>query len=97
MGHVTGPHVHRAFRVTGLVQGVGFRWFTRNAALRLGLTGWVANDPDGAVSGEVFGGASQVEEFERALRQGPPGARVAELHIDDVAGGTAGSTFDIRR
>ncbi len=94
---MSDPVVHRAFRVTGRVQGVGFRWFTRDLARRLGLRGWVANDPDGAVSGEVAGEASRVDEFVRALREGPPGARVVDLHLDDAASGTPESPFEIRR
>ncbi|MBZ0088804.1 MAG: acylphosphatase, partial [Thermoanaerobaculia bacterium] len=36
----------RRYRVTGRVQGVGFRWFVARNAEELGLTGWVRNDPD---------------------------------------------------
>ncbi|MEA3247305.1 MAG: acylphosphatase [Gemmatimonadota bacterium] len=94
---MTGQQVRRAFRVTGRVQGVGFRWFTRDTAHRLGLAGWVANDPDGAVSGEVCGDASRVAAFVRALRDGPPGARISDLQVDEVPDGPEDSTFEIRR
>lgn len=87
----------RAFRVTGRVQGVGFRWFTRDAAHRLGLAGWVANDPDGAVSGEVSGEPSRIDAFVRALRDGPPGARVSNLQVDELPAGPEDSAFEIRR
>lgn len=97
---MTERQLHRTFRVTGRVQGVGFRWFARDTAHRLGLGGWVANDPDGGVSGEVSGDASRVDEFMRALREGPPLARVADLQTGDASGDAPGANtppaFEIR-
>ena len=42
--------IRRRWRFTGTVQGVGFRYYARAAALHLGLTGWVANNWDGSVT-----------------------------------------------
>lgn len=70
-----------AFRVEGKVQGVWFRAFTRDAATRLGLSGWVRNDPDGAVSGVAQGEDHAVDAFVEALREGPPRARVDAVHV----------------
>jgi acylphosphatase len=64
------------------VQGVGFRWFTQAAAARENIHGWVKNLPDGRVEAVAEGDADALERFERALRQGPPGARVEDLDIE---------------
>ena len=45
----------RRWRFYGSVQGVGFRYYARAAALHLGLTGWVANNWDGSVTLEAQG------------------------------------------
>jgi acylphosphatase len=65
-----------AFRVSGRVQGVGFRWWTRSQAVRLGLDGSVRNAADGSV--EVFARGEQeaLAELRRLLATGPSGARV---------------------
>ena len=75
--------VARRFVISGRVQGVGFRWFTREAARREGVTGWVRNLPDGRVEAFVEGEAESVDRMERALRQGPGGARVTDVFVDN--------------
>ena len=65
--------------VTGRVQGVGFRWFVREAARRHRLPGWVRNRSDGSVELEVSGDESALREFLATLREGPPGARVDDV------------------
>ena len=65
------------FRVTGRVQGVGFRWWTRSLATRLGLSGTVANLPDGSVAVHARGPEDRMRELQPRLAEGPPGARVA--------------------
>jgi acylphosphatase len=60
----------------GLVQGVGFRWFAREAARRRDLSGWVKNRPDGCVEVAASGSDDQVQSFLDELRRGPTGARV---------------------
>jgi acylphosphatase len=65
------------FRVTGRVQGVGFRWWTRLRALRLGVVGTVRNADDGAVEVQARGADDSLALLEQSLTQGPPGARVA--------------------
>lgn len=52
-----------ALRFDGEVQGVGFRWTTRNLANKLGLVGWVRNEWDGSVSMELQGTDEQISEF----------------------------------
>ncbi|HEX6560148.1 MAG TPA: acylphosphatase [Longimicrobiales bacterium] len=68
-----------ALRVTGRVQGVGFRWFVLTEAVRLGLRGWVRNAPDGSVELEAAGSAQAVAELRRRVERGPPAARVAQV------------------
>lgn len=62
--------------VSGLVQGVNFRAFTRRRAAALGLGGWVRNLADGRVEAVAEGQDEAVEEFIAACRQGPPASRV---------------------
>lgn len=69
----------RAYRVTGTVQGVGFRWWARKSAAALGLRGTVRNASDGSVELQVEGPADDLERFEEQLRSGPRSARVAQL------------------
>jgi acylphosphatase len=66
-------------RIHGRVQGVGFRWFVREEARRLGLSGRVANLPDGGVEVEAGGEPSSLERLRRALEVGPTGATVERL------------------
>lgn len=69
----------KAFKVHGIVQGVGFRWWAQREGRRLGLRGSVRNCSDGTVE-IAFGGApDRVSEMEFRLQQGPPAAHVARL------------------
>jgi Acylphosphatases len=68
--------------VRGRVQGVGFRYFVQREAIELGLTGWVANEPDGAVRCVAAGPRAVLEAFAERLRQGPPSASVGRLEFD---------------
>jgi acylphosphatase len=75
--------VARRLIVTGRVQGVGFRYFTRDAARIEGLRGTVRNLDDGGVEIEVEGDAEAVLRFERSVRCGPGGARVDQVMVDE--------------
>jgi acylphosphatase len=66
-------------RVRGRVQGVGFRWFVRVHARRLGLAGWVANCPDGTVEVAAAGDQTKLDELARIVRRGPEGADVSAI------------------
>ena len=70
--------------VTGMVQGVGFRYFTVMAARRYGLTGWVRNRMDGSVELEAQGEGIDLERFENAVEAGPRWSRVEHVDIDVV-------------
>ena len=63
-------------RVTGRVQGVAFRAWTRDEAAARGLSGWVRNVPDGSVRALIHGPEASVRAMVEALRDGPPAARV---------------------
>ncbi len=72
-----------ALRVTGLVQGVGFRWWCRQEATRLGLAGRVRNRSDGSVEIEAEGTAAAVAELRRRMEDGPAAARVRTVEARD--------------
>lgn len=65
--------------VSGRVQGVWFRGWTRQEATRRGLDGWVRNLSDGRVEAVFHGPADRVAAMIEACRQGPPSARVERL------------------
>jgi acylphosphatase len=75
-------------RITGTVQGVNYRATAQREARRRGLTGWVRNEPDGAVLIDVEGDPAAVDAFLRWCAEGPPGARVAtvETTVADPVG-----------
>jgi acylphosphatase len=77
--------VARSVCVTGRVQGVSFRAWTQDEAERLRVSGWVRNCPDGSVEAHVEGKQDAVEHLINLLSDGPPSARVADLHVKDAA------------
>jgi acylphosphatase len=72
-------------RISGRVQGVGYRIWTRGEAVQLGLTGWVRNESDGSVSALIAGADSAVAAMVERLWQGPRGAAVSKVEIVDTA------------
>ncbi len=88
------------FRVSGRVQGVGFRVSASEEAARLGVVGWIRNRPShgagGDVEGVAEGEASSVDAFVAWCGQGPPGARVAECVVEDEEFLGELSRFEIR-
>lgn len=73
---MSGELAAKGYVVRGRVQGVGFRWFTQRAGIRLGLAGHVWNRPDGGVEVHARGTGEALQAFEAALRQGPAASRV---------------------
>lgn len=71
------PAVH--LKVLGRVQGVGFRWFIRVHGRRLGLSGWVMNQPDGTVEIAAEGAQEKLDDLKRMAARGPEGAAVSEV------------------
>jgi acylphosphatase len=70
--------------VTGCVQGVWFRDWTRHEANRYGLSGWVRNEPDRSVSAVLEGPPEKVEILLRALWSGPDLAEVRDVAARDI-------------
>jgi acylphosphatase len=68
-------------RVTGMVQGVGFRYFAMRQANQLGLSGYVKNRGDGSVEIQVEGEKVTVERFRSILQEGPGYSSVDEVEI----------------
>jgi acylphosphatase len=66
-------------RVEGRVQGVGYRWWVVEEALRLGLSGWARNRTDGTVEILAIGQAEPIAALEAACAEGPPAARVVAV------------------
>jgi acylphosphatase len=85
----------RRYMISGRVQGVGFRYFTQDAAARENIHGWVRNLSDGRVEIAAEGDADAVQRFEQALRHGPRGARVEQLDIEHTAPGGRDTGFSI--
>ena len=87
--------------VRGRVQGVSYRYFTREAARRLELTGWVRNLADGSVEVRVAGDSEVLERFRQELLAGPRAARVdaiseEPLDADELVRDLGHRGFDIR-
>ncbi len=74
----------RRFRVSGRVQGVGFRAFVADVARADGLDGWVRNLPDGQVEVLAEGEHDALQRLERHLSRGPRLARVDDVTSEDV-------------
>jgi acylphosphatase len=83
--------------VQGRVQGVGFRWFVREEARRLGLAGWVRNLESGAVEVVAGGRAEAIASLRRALGEGPPAAEVAQVVDLPVPEGELPAPFTVMR
>ena len=79
----TGAIVRRVL-VDGAVQGVGYREFTRRAALSLGVSGWVRNRSDGTVEAVVRGPPAAVEALIAEMRQGPRFANVNSVSVTEL-------------
>jgi acylphosphatase len=82
--------------VKGMVQGVGFRWFVRRAALQCGLGGYVRNLPDETVYCEVEGSESMLNEFINELKVGPPLAHVTSVIVNELPDLAGYKHFEIR-
>jgi Acylphosphatases len=84
--------------VTGRVQGIGYRWFVRDAASRLGLNGWVRNTYDGGVELEAEAPSKETAEiFIEELRRGHTRARVKDIAVDwGGSGEESYKDFEIR-
>jgi acylphosphatase len=82
--------------IHGRVQGVGFRANTQRRARSLEISGWVANQPDGAVRVVAEGEKADLDEFLTFLRQGPSAARVREVEKQWSEASGEFSGFNVR-
>lgn len=71
-------------RITGRVQGVGYRAWAIQEAVRLGLRGWVRNRADGSVEALVVGADDAVAVMIEACYEGPFAARVKEVAVSEA-------------
>jgi acylphosphatase len=81
--------------VEGRVQGVFFRAYTRDEAVRLGLSGWVRNRPNGSVEALVEGEKSAVEKMVQWFHQGSPNSVVEKVHLTEESPVGDSGTFEI--
>ena len=86
----------RRYVIAGRVQGVGFRWFTHDAAAREGVHGWVRNLADGRVEVVAEGESESIQRFEAAVRRGPASARVETVETEEHAPAGRTTGFEIR-
>lgn len=85
-------------KVTGCVQGVGFRQWTRKLARQRSLEGWVKNLPDGkSVEAMVQGPVPGVERMIELLSKGPPGSRVDKIDVQWTSLQSLPDQFEIQK
>lgn len=82
--------------VSGLVQGVGFRYFVMDHAANFGLVGYVRNLFSGDVEIEVEGDRSIIEEFIKEVKVGPRTAHISDLKIEWLKCTGLNSDFKVR-
>ena len=73
-------------RITGKVQGVGFRAAMYREAQRLSVTGWVRNRKNASVEAVIQGPEKSISEMLAWVKNGPAGSRVDQIEINDVDG-----------
>lgn len=90
-------NVARKFIISGMVQGVGYRFFAQRAAARHQVTGYVKNLEDGRVESLAEGAEKSVEGFKHDLTAGPQYSNIE--HIEEIVIEPTGlySTFRIER
>jgi len=76
--------VARQYRISGRVQGVGFRYFAERAAHAMGVSGYVRNCADGSVEVYAIGETSALELFKHRLTEGPRSAWVEAVEESEM-------------
>jgi len=92
MGRLQRVHVH----FSGHVQGVGYRNFVRRQAIRLELTGWIKNLPDGRVESVIEGYMDNIDILIQKCRRGPSLSKVNNVNIIREPFTGEFSNFEIR-
>ena len=88
--------ISERYRVSGIVQGVGFRYHTRNQAISIGLTGWVRNLNNGDVELVARGSRGQLDQLYAWLKEGPRLACVDNVEVEAIKTPEDYSCFSIR-
>jgi acylphosphatase len=83
-------------RISGRVQGVGYRYAMRSVAQQLGITGWVRNMHDGSVEAMIQGNGDALADMAAWCAQGPAFARVDEVSKTVISGEAVHEHFKIR-
>ncbi|MES0195167.1 acylphosphatase [Mesorhizobium sp. M0011] len=92
---MTGHRRKVQARIYGNVQGVGFRAWARDEAAGLGLAGWVCNEADGSVATQIAGLDEAVSTMIKRLWEGPAGASVSKVDIEELVAENASVGFRI--
>lgn len=87
--------IKKCFRIYGHVQGVGFRYFTWQYALKIGITGFVRNLADGTVEVIAVGSESQIDELDAWLQHGPRTTIVDNVFVEDYLGEKEFTAFQV--
>ena len=82
--------------ISGVVQGVGFRYYTQREARQRGVSGWVRNLPDDRVEAVFEGDRSAVEHMIAWCREGPPSAQVENVQVTWEEPTGRQRSFDVR-
>jgi acylphosphatase len=88
--------VKKHIYISGRVQGVGFRHFTKKMARALEVKGWVKNLTDGRVEAVFYGDEDSVQELIERCKDGPPSAYVKEMDVQDDKNETGYTGFEVR-
>ena len=75
----------RRYRISGTVQGVGFRYFASRTARQLGITGYAKNLRDGRVEVYAIGTQEKLASLRKELQRGPRSAVVSDVMEEDAA------------
>lgn len=83
-------------KVTGIVQGVGYRFYVQREALNRELTGWVKNKEDGSVEIEVVGSTDLLDDFLKSVKQGPRFSKVEQITVQPLPSSEPYKSFKIK-
>jgi len=86
----------RRYRIRGRVQGVGYRYFALDSALRLGVRGYVRNLPGGDVEAVAEAEGDALAQFRAELERGPALSRVVEVVEEELPATGQFASFQIR-
>ena len=86
----------RNYRIRGRVQGVGYRYFVQQIALRWGVRGWVRNLSNGDVEAHAEAEREVLDQLRAELERGPSFSQVSEVIEEDASADGRSTSFEIR-